>query len=844
MAADNNTLTFNLDFNSPDIDAHFSSSLLAGLVCDALTLYDFNDTFALNYPRQASAIQRAHGSDTASQGTSIDFTAEHNEVALGLTILNGVLAIGNVVTSYRANKRGLERASYKTIYQAIQSQPSSQNKIAECNVSLEKALMKNHSLQKQYESIRVEEVKDENQVVTGWKVTVKKNSICPDITLLSLPEDEDQLSKALANARKSYRPVLIKRAGKYFVYGDKEGDGKWDYTEIVNENDNLASLPFAEKIVQRNNPLLTPALINQLKVGHSGLVPPKAGMPKPVKKAIKIADETSNSLGLISFTYWIFYITAASFTGVFDVGVSGVTPLLGFGLPLLVGLAYAGWKLRNWYKNRKKNLKVRGEFNALTEEAALDKEFENAKTQGKSNSVSLDAKLENQPQLSVVPSKTQAVAGPGFSRSSMVNAGIMAMVGTYVGWQYNMWYVTDVLSSVFHVAVEGASQAIGIGIFVVGALAGIRAIRNAYNAYQQNKLENNATGFIQYLLNDLKPDMKTNLLKQQQDRVAALEKEVDGLAGDLDTKKICPVLDARLNQYKKFDEESKNKSWYQKARNFFHVANFGMTGVFIVRTILVRGTTSFLLPGLGAALCLSNPWTIGIMVAAGIVWGLYKYYHYRKAKNLAKIEHANQRIKLLEKKREILQARQQELKSKNDMKPENDSERNANVSNHRESVVSQASAPEVIHAPELPKTPVVVVPTEIVVETKNQVVVSTPSTVEAPVVPVDVVQNVPSVNTVEKQQVKTFMRFAKKVAETIKETDQLAKANDVTFETAALAAQVAQQNNSTTQEVLDTVRKQVRVSQQSMFRTPCASEVAAEKDMSSSNQKLIEVGGM
>ena len=47
--------------------------------------------------------------------------------------------------------------------------------------------------------------------------------------------------------------------------------------------------------------------------------------------------------------------------------------------------------------------------------------------------------------------------------------------------------------------------------------------------------------------------------------------------------------------------------------------------------------------------------TITLFVVLGLAWGAWKFYHYRKNKNIEKIDQADQHIELLEKKIQVLQ---------------------------------------------------------------------------------------------------------------------------------------------------------------------------------------------
>ena len=365
-------------------------------------------------------------------------------------------------------------------------------------------------------------------------------------------------------------------------------------------------------------------------------------------RLLKIADTTSNSIGMVSFAYWIVYIAVGCVTTVFDIGVSGVTPWLGFGLPLAFGLAFGAYKLFNYIRHNKAHRETRNEFNYLTEQLEIEREANNG-------AYKAPAQLEQDDAQAAAAAPSVAPKDKShrnLSKSSIATAGVFGLISTYIGWQYNFWYISDVLFKVFDVALSGASQAIGIGIAVTAVLAGVRSIYDAYQEYKKRPFENKETGFFMSFLHDLKPNWKKDELNQRQARVKELEANIASY-GDLKTD--SPIIDARLAQIRHFEEKSKTNNGLQKIRDFFHITNFGMSAIFVLRTIFVKGTTSFLLPGLTSAVLLSNPVTITLFVVLGLAWGAWKFYHYRKNKNIEKIDQADQHIELLEKKIQVLQ---------------------------------------------------------------------------------------------------------------------------------------------------------------------------------------------
>ncbi|OGT36445.1 MAG: hypothetical protein A3F11_11680 [Gammaproteobacteria bacterium RIFCSPHIGHO2_12_FULL_37_14] len=93
-----------------------------------------------------------------------------------------------------------------------------------------------------------------------------------DLSLMSLNNGEElsTISPAiLEKAQQTNTPILMrKNESEFFVYGDKNGDGKWDYTKITVKDSDLTKLPFEKGIIKRSDKTFTPSLINILEEGH------------------------------------------------------------------------------------------------------------------------------------------------------------------------------------------------------------------------------------------------------------------------------------------------------------------------------------------------------------------------------------------------------------------------------------------------------------------------------------------------------------------------------------------------------------------------------------------------
>lgn len=634
---------FNLLLKSPDAKGHFSSNDLADVMTSSMIIEDVFNSYGPRYAKLGVDMRATHGDESTSNGDYIDYSKDHTWFSMFHTVVVFCVAVGNGVVTYRGIARGKKLASYQVVYQAVSPDK---------------------------EAVRLPS---------------KSDAVAPAVTMAQLPGKEpielkdtksaskdafdfDEFNKELNVTLKS-KKELSKRYKKIAV--EQMSDPSQNGWTVEMEKETVETPPF-------------------WAVWRDGWTPPWI-----VKKAAVVGDTTSNMLGLTSYSYWLLFISAAVIAGSFGLSAVGIPDLVAFGLPLLFGTTYVGLKLKNQYKNRDMKHQEQDDFNSLTAETLL--RMEEKKALGADYKEPAPAKAPSIPLTTTLAANTAIIAG----------------VGSYIGWQYNMWFVTDFISTVGKFAVESAFEAIGIGIFVVGALALARGCYNAYQDYK--KAHNGKAGFevgativgeallgvatlgLFPLIRAIQHDFatvprksfadhfklgSTVILEKRDADVRELEFEVRRLEKKLPAGQtaLTPVLEARLKQYRQEDEDAK-ANWFdsmkrntaaQNLRNFFHVANFGMSGVYLTRTVLVRGATAFLLPGLAAVACLSNPITIGIMVAVGVVWGLYRYYNYRQEKNKQKLDIANKRIELLEMKQRILTnqiAKAAQKKGVDDVKP-------------------------------------------------------------------------------------------------------------------------------------------------------------------------------
>ena len=74
----------------------------------------------------------------------------------------------------------------------------------------------------------------------------------------------------LEKAKKSNTPILIKQDERLFMYGDKNENNQWGFTEITNTDSLPPNLFYnAPTTLTRDNSLFSTQLIDKLKTGHA-----------------------------------------------------------------------------------------------------------------------------------------------------------------------------------------------------------------------------------------------------------------------------------------------------------------------------------------------------------------------------------------------------------------------------------------------------------------------------------------------------------------------------------------------------------------------------------------------
>jgi hypothetical protein len=388
----------------------------------------------------------------------------------------------------------------------------------------------------------------------------------------------------------------------------------------------------------------------------------------------KVLSPAWEMLGLTAFTYWIMWIGMGIFTGQFGLGISGVSPVIAFGIPILAGLAYPVIKVANYFKNRGKKQvgvindpneeldekkRAEGDKNAseLMRRALLLRDYElerdYLKTQLADRGIAFEPEADAQAdaasntQASEMDKKILSLSKGKWKKTAVTL--FATIVGTYVGAQYGSWIVTDILSTVtnFTVGLPVVQIVLGTALMALAAGYGVYKAVQRYFEVKEYGPKISAIDLQQSAISTLE---KT--LQEKQKAIASLEQK----------------LGANLVAYKPFSQGPSAKEhlfadsygspptvWStvkKAATRVFHFVNGACTGIFLARLLFLKGQ-AIALPFVAASF--SNPVTIGVLVGVGVLYGAFKLYQYHQER---KEEHAKA---LLDRREERLQCLKQEV---------------------------------------------------------------------------------------------------------------------------------------------------------------------------------------
>ncbi|HSW68903.1 MAG TPA: hypothetical protein VLI69_01925 [Gammaproteobacteria bacterium] len=429
---------------------------------------------------------------------------------------------------------------------------------------------------------------------------------------------------------------------------------------------------YLEDILQKDEELQKK--YNSIKIANNKLVfDCKAAVPQAPEKPApwysrgfnwvnkKILGPAYETISISSFAYWLLWIGAGIYTGVFAAGVVGLSVSVMFGVPLAFGFVYplvktinyiSSWWKSNALKNKAKEMQdppTHDQVNTAKEDAVgilrrviLRRKYEFAKE-------CLMSELDPDNKNGILDEKNEVRVEDldQYAGSSVVNAQIASLtktsgvkkagmtfisstMGTYVGVQYAAWITTDFLTQVASIA----SNIPVVNLIAGWALLAVSVARGIYKA---------ATG--DYARQKTKTQALDMLAKKQQGDFGNLELLYQRKLNNInELKKQLGPDQSRLNPMIKLFEtddpqflEGKNPIQNSRMTSIKKVltraltfTNAVTTGAFVTRIFLIKGTAIFL-PFAAAAF--SNPVTIGLVIGIGLLYGAFAAYeHHLKRK--------------------------------------------------------------------------------------------------------------------------------------------------------------------------------------------------------------------
>jgi hypothetical protein len=384
------------------------------------------------------------------------------------------------------------------------------------------------------------------------------------------------------------------------------------------------------------------------------------------------------SLNLTSFTYWILWIGAGIFTGHFAVGVDGIPAVVGFGLPILAGLTFPVVKIYNYFKNKKPGTHIGPDENGRSLEPAIAKEADKASEKAlcvlmrralltrdyamktrelEEENKKLQAQLPSSARTSIVEEEPVVLADEtalieataemeeekhytlsldeeikSLSKNKKIKTAITLLAtlgGTFVAIQYAAWIVLDLVKFVANVSIgtDVVSLIVGAGLGAITLVVGIHAAVKRYREVGSFADKSEIKALDKAQAEETSLEEKLNILKSS---IAHLQ-EKSGLRAPV-TKLINYNNDQFFTNVERTGP-TKTTKWKKRFTRLYHLINGVCTGIFIGRLFLLKGSATamfFVVP------MLSTPATIGLIVAIGVIYGLFKTYQYHQARKEAR----------------------------------------------------------------------------------------------------------------------------------------------------------------------------------------------------------------
>jgi hypothetical protein len=598
------------------VKRYLSSDNYSDSVEQAFNLLDALYTYFFRYPMLLEEIKGGMSTDASA----VEFIASNPIAGVGLTLLLGVVAAAGVVSEYRKQTKAAEEkaGTFEAHYKRIQTRPEA--KAAQVEPASPSWSLPSTTL------------KEESDSDLSLYEEEKTQELSP---LSRAEEGHDRI--ALSLTQEALRKKSLNERLEGFRLNDPLLKAK--YKEISITEDGQVEFTFNEKKPEDDE---SPGILKRIG-----------------KKFVSLASASWVTLGLCSFAYWILWIGSGVATGHFaPAGIDGLGAA-GFAVPIAIGGLYPLIKIRNWWKNHygqkvekqpspkplqqieedpRLVLAAAAEISKLLqkaifadEKARLGRELEKMKLSPEALKIDVE-------ETYISGDEEIVLLGQNKWKKTAIT-GLAATVSTYIAAQYGAWIVTDLLKMALGVSLNIPGLSIGIGIaFMVGST--FYGIYKAYERYQEVK---------KYAATIEKQELKLNsqvstlekLYEEKTKKLEKLKEELLVLSKD-PADQLWLVQQAKLIKSSTLVAPLSQKApepttFWDKTKKFcsraYAFLGGATTGIMIGRIATISGSAIFL-PFAAAAL--ATPYTIGILVAVGVVYGLFKAYQYHQARKEAK----------------------------------------------------------------------------------------------------------------------------------------------------------------------------------------------------------------
>jgi len=626
------------------------------LAFEAFLPADLLYTFVFRYPMLFySDIPEDH----TTKGYTVDQTQHNPILAVIATLVIGGLAALNFYREYRKQKKARDSNSHQAINSQLDNQDIELGEQIKAWLKQQQAINRQSGEQDQEEldkqiEAQLEQIKSVDK--TKWI-----NEYLQKMVFTSDPTSKEFDEEFYQELRRKYSSIKMEKGQLQFTFKDN--------------NDNVTnpdSTPVKEAWYYRPFNAFRNSWLNK-----------------------KIISPIYEALSISSFAYWLLWIGAGTYTGIFGSGVAGLSEGIAFGLPLGLGLMYPLIKGINFFRGKKyahepqigddatpptDEQKQTAENDAvpllrrivLRRRCDLVKKVLEAEQRKETESfVKLQLMLPKskpEPDLEKKLAPVTWQNEPIYLQEHLAGKTVMSFfsstVGGYSGMQYGAWIVTDFLAKVAKVASDApiVNTVMGWILIGLGVLHGIH--RTITGHYERQQIALTVQGDRVKETDERREDLET-IYKGKLEAIQTSNSKL----GDKSSQALVDFFKP-IDHPQFFGDKSRaNASWKSKLKKglvrALTVVNFFTSGAFFARMFFVPGNAVFL-PF--AAVALSNPYTIGVIIGVGILYGLFKGYEYhvkRKEerakealkKNAERIEYLKQQIKLAHRAELILEMR-------------------------------------------------------------------------------------------------------------------------------------------------------------------------------------------